>query len=147
MNQYIAEVSDIIPASPKQVYDVLADYHTHHPAILPKPAFKAVKVLKGGMGAGTEIQATMNEWGRETIYHLVVSEPEPGRVLREVDEQKGVETTFTVEPINGGHSRVTIMMKRKVSSGLRGSIDKAINPPIIKMVFKTELKQLAAYVS
>lgn len=147
MNQYTVEATEIIPAAPERVYAVLSDYHTHHPAILPKPAFKAVKVLKGGTGAGTEIQATMNEWGRETVYHLVVSEPEPGRVLFEEDKQKGVATTFKVEPVNDGQSRVTISMKRNVPSGLRGALDKAINPPILKMVFKAELKQLAAYVS
>ena len=146
MNQYIVEATDIIPASPEKVYTVISDYHTHHPAILPKPAFKGVKVLKGGKGAGTEVQAITNEWGREIIYHLVVSEPEPGRVLYEEDPQKGVATTFKVDPINGGQSRVTISMKRGVASGWRGTVEKAINPPILRMVFKTELKQIADYV-
>ncbi|GAB4579235.1 MAG: hypothetical protein Fur0022_19730 [Anaerolineales bacterium] len=146
MNQYTVETTDIIPAAPEKVYTVLSDYHTHHPAILPKPAFKGVKVIKGGKGAGTELQAITNEWGREVVYNLKVSEPEPGRVLFEEDAQKGIATTFKVEPINGGHSRVTISMKRNVVSGWRGALEKAVNPPLLQMVFKTELKQIADYV-
>jgi len=146
MNQYTVEATDIIPASPEKVYMVISDYHTHHPAILPKPAFKGVKVLKGGQGAGTKVQATTNEWGREVVYNLTVSEPEPGRILYEEDPQMGVSTTFKVEPVNSKHSRVTISMKRNVNAGWRGAMEKALNPPVLRMVFKTELKQIADYV-
>lgn len=147
MNQFTVVSTHTIPAEPRAVYAVLADYHTHHPAILPKVAFKSVKVLKGGTGAGTELEAVTKEWGGEVVYHLVVSEPEPGRVLFEADEKKGVATTFTVEPVNGGQSRVTISMKRRASSGFAGAMEKLVNPVLMGMVLKTELKQLADYMA
>ena len=43
-----------IPAAPKRVYDILADYREGHRCILPK-RFSDVTVERGGFGAGTII--------------------------------------------------------------------------------------------
>ena len=55
-------------------------------------------VEKGGKGAGTVIRVLMNVLGVDRTYYMEVSEPEPGRVLAETDQDAGVTTTFTVKP-------------------------------------------------
>lgn len=147
MGQIHTEVSDIIPARPEVVYAVLADYRVGHPAILPKPYFTELQVEQGGQGAGTIVRTRMVVMGVERIFKLTVSEPEPGRVLKEVDEQAGVVTVFTVEPIHGGqHARVTIATDARASPGLMGVMEKLLNPPLTRRIYKQELQQLAEYV-
>lgn len=147
MGQIHTEVSDIIPARPEVVYAVLADYRVGHPAILPKPYFTELQVEQGGQGAGTIVRTRMVVMGVERIFKLTVSEPEPGRVLKEVDEQAGVVTVFTVEPINGGQqARVTIATDARASPGLMGVMEKLMNPPLTRRIYKQELQQLAEYV-
>lgn len=147
MGQIHTEVSDIIPARPEVVYAVLADYRVGHPAILPKPYFTELQVEQGGQGAGTLVRTRMVVMGVERIFKLTVSEPEPGRVLKEVDEQAGVVTVFTVEPIHGGqHARVTIATDARASPGLMGVMEKLMNPPLTRRIYKQELQQLAEYV-
>lgn len=147
MGQIHTEVSDIIPARPEVVYAVLADYRVGHPAILPKPYFTELKVEQGGQGAGTIVRTRMVVMGVERMFRLTVSEPEPGRVLKEVDEQAGVVTTFTVEPLNDGQqARVTIATEARASPGLMGVMEKLMNPPFTRRIYKEELQQLAEYV-
>lgn len=148
MSQIHAEASDIIDARPEEVYAILVDYHEgHHPAILPQPYFTELAIEKGGKGAGTVIRVRMKVFGVERTYHLEVSEPEPGRVLVEADKDAGVTTTFTVEPVNDGRqTRVTIATDLTASPGFTGFMEKIVNPPISRHIYKKELRQLAAYV-
>ena len=104
---YNVEASRIINAPADAIYAVLADYRVSHPAILPK-AFTGVTVEQGGTGAGTIAHAYLTVMGQKFHYRLVVTEPQPGRVLAEVDEAAGVYTTFTVDPLSAAQSRVTI---------------------------------------
>lgn len=147
MGQIHTEVSATIPARPEVVYAVLADYRVGHPAILPKPYFTELTVERGGQGAGTVVRARMVVLGVERIFQLTVSEPEPGRVLREVDQEAGVVTTFTLEPFNDGqHTRVTIATESNARPGLMGVMETLMNPPITRRIYKQELQQLAEYV-
>lgn len=147
MSQIHAEASDVIDARPEEIYAVLSDYRVGHPAILPKPYFTELMVEQGGQGAGTVIRFGMNVMGVKRVYRGVVSEPQPGRVLVEVYPEAGVVTTFTVEPLNGGkHSRVTIATDVEASPGVMGLVEKMMNPPILRRIFKKELRQLADYV-
>ena len=142
-----AEASHVIDARPEQIYAILSDYHEGHPAILPKPYFTELTVEKGGTGAGTVIRVGIKVLGLERTYHMIVSEPEPGRVLVETDIDTGQTSTFTVEPLNGGtQSRVTIATDFKGSPGFAGFMEKWLNPPITRRIFKKELRQLADYV-
>ena len=141
------EVSDIIPARPEVVYAVLTDYRVGHPAILPKPYFTELTIEAGGQGAGTVARTRLMVMGVERTFMLTVSEPEPGRVLKEVDEQAGIVTTFTVEPLNDGQqARVTIATDARASPGFVGLMEKLISPTINRNIYKKELQQLAAYV-
>ncbi|MCA9956857.1 MAG: SRPBCC family protein [Anaerolineales bacterium] len=148
MNQYEVSVSRVIQAPPAVVYAVFADYHHSHASVLPKPYFTEMTVEKGGTGAGTEITVHMAVRGAKVTYHMVVTEPEPGRVLQEEDKALGVVTTFTVDPVNNGEaSRVTLHTRARTSAGLKGFIEKLITPPISRKIYNEELDLVEKYLT
>lgn len=147
MHTYHANASAIIDAAPAQVYEIIADYHEGHQAILPRRYFKEMRVLAKGFGAGTIVAIKMDVFGAKVTYTMQVSEPEPGRVLREEDATAGTASTFTVEPINGGaQSRVTIASTAQAGSGIKGWLEKWTTPIIMRRIFREELAQLNAVV-
>jgi hypothetical protein len=148
MSTIHVEVTGIIDAPPERVYAVLADYRDHHPNILPKPYFTGLRVEEGGVGAGTVAVADMDVYGTKRSFRLTVTEPQPGRVLAESDAAAGMVTTFTVEPLEGGaKSRVTIATDTRPSPGLRGWIERLVNPSITRRIYHAELQQLNAYLA
>ena len=147
MTYYHAEASDIINAPPERVYAIIADYHEGHPAILPARYFTDLTVTEGGQGEGTALTVHMNVFGVKALFDLVVSEPEPGRVLVEEDKSAGLVTTFTLEPIDGGEqTRLTISTDARASSGLRGLMERLANPVLMRKIYREELQQLAQFV-
>jgi hypothetical protein len=142
-----AEVTHMIDARPEDVYAIFTDYREAHPAILPKPYFTDLSVEQGGTGAGTVITVRMKVLGMERVYHLTVSEPQPGRVLVETDPDAGVVTTFTVEPMDGGtRSRVTIASDSQISPGFAGLMERLISPAVTRRIYHAELAQVADYI-
>lgn len=144
------ESSRTIDAPPDVVYGILADYHAGHPAILPQPYFTGLTVLEGGQGAGTVLQVDMKVFGVERSYRQEISEPEPGRVLKEnsLELQRNLKstTTFTVEPRNEGRqSQVTIASEFETAPGFQGMMEKLMNPSITRRIYNKELAQLEAY--
>src|SRR5512134_1415348 len=75
MSPYHIVVSSVLDVPATKVYDILADYQTGHPAILPRPAFTSIAVEQGGRGAGTVVVARMQAMGGERSFRLVVTEP------------------------------------------------------------------------
>lgn len=140
------EATRIINAPIATVYGVLADYREGHPAILPQPFFRKLEVLKGGYGAGTEIHLVVEVYGQQTEYHQVVSEPVPGRVLREQDQRTPQFSEFRLEPISDTQTQVTIYSEMPVSSGIKGLLERWFQPGIVRRLFQQELQNLAAYV-
>ena len=148
MNQYEVSVSRVINAPAATIYAVFADYHEGHTAVLPKPYFTEMIVNKGGTGAGTEITVKMEVLGNKVTYNMVVTEPEPGRVLQEEDKVAGVLTTFTVDPLNGGQeAKVTLHTRARTAPGVRGFIEKLITPPISRKIYNEELDLLEKFVA
>lgn len=144
MSPIHVEVSEVIDARPEDVYAVFVDYEVEHPAILPKPYFADVKIEQGGHGSGTVARVAMNVYGAKRDYRLVVSEPEPGRVLVETDPDAGLVTTFIIDPINNGQqSRVTIATDVEASPGFTGLMERLMNPPITRRIYRQELRNLA----
>lgn len=89
---------------------------------------------------------TTKAMGVERVFHLTVTEPEPGRVLHEADVDAGVATSFVVGPMNGGtQSRVTIISDMKSAAGLMGVMERWLTPPMIRRIFQQELNQLNDY--
>ncbi len=146
MNQIHVEASSVICAPCEQVYAVLADYDKGHHDILPRPYFVEMTVEEGGQGAGTVILIHMKVMGTATTYRMVVSEPEPGRVLVEADENAGVVTTFTVDPLKSKtQSRLTIATDLRASPGIKGLFERFFTPVITRGIYKKELRNIAAY--
>ena len=146
MSSMHVEVTEVIDARPEEVYAVFSDYEVAHHAILPKPYFVDMKVEQGGQGAGTVVRVWMNVFGAKREYHLTVSEPEPGRVLVESDPVAGMVTRFVVEPVGSGQqSRVTIASDSPASPGFAGLMERLMNPPITRRIYREELHQLADY--
>jgi hypothetical protein len=132
----------VIPAPADQLYGYLAGYREHHPKILP-PVFSPLTIEAGGVGAGTVIRFHTRTAGRVRHFRLVVTEPEPGRVLVESDTLSNIVTTFTVSPVSGG-SRVRIE-SRWTPAGLEGLFERLLAPLMMRPLYADELKRLAEY--
>lgn len=146
MTQLHVESTARIPAPPEQVYAVLADYRNGHPNILPKEYFPSLIVEEGGHGAGTVMRVKTRFMGMERDYHLIVSEPEPGRRLVETDMDTGLVTTFTVEPAGDGReSYLTIATDWKAGSGLAGWLERLTTPGAMRKIYARELQQVAEF--
>jgi len=144
MGTYQVVASATINAPASEVYALIADYHNGHPHILPQRYFKSLRVIKGGIGAGTVIDVEMEVFGAKAHYHMTVSEPQPGRILQEEDQSVGTVTLFMVDPISAAQANVSIVTTMQRAPGIKGWIEKQINPPIMRKIYREELQQLEA---
>jgi hypothetical protein len=123
------------------VYEVIRDYRTHHPRILP-PQFSGLRVVEGsGIGAGTVIEFTLTLGGNASTARARVDEPQPGRVLTETDLGRDLRTTFTVDAVADGvtTARFDTMW---TSRGLRGVIERLVAPRMLRSIYVEELANL-----
>ncbi len=140
------EESREVDAPADAVYQVFSDYTTAHPAILPKPAFESLTVEEGGRGAGTVVRVVMQGLGGKQTLRLHVTEPAPGRVLKEEDPIAGVVTHFTVTPIpTTSRTMVHIATEWREKPGIPGRIEGWLIPRLAKGVYEKELDLLEAY--
>lgn len=133
--------SRTIPASAPVLYELIADYRTGHPSILPKRYFGPLEVLSGGRGAGTRIRFGARAFGRVHIHTGEISEPSPGTELKET-LASGMVTTYRVEPRGPNATTVTISTEYS-RPGLQGWVEKALVPSYLRRVYLAELAQLA----
>lgn len=146
MSTIHVEVSEVVNASPEVIYGILSDYRVGHPAILPKPYFTRLDVEQGGQGEGTVIRVDMSVFGQKRSYHMNVTEPEPGHILMETDHDAGVVTTFKVEPVRSGQqTRLTIVTDSRASAGVAGFMERLMNPPIARRIYRKEIQNIADY--
>jgi ribosome-associated toxin RatA of RatAB toxin-antitoxin module len=142
MSNYKFSVSNLINASPKIVYSIIADYKDSHPKILPKPPFISLVVERGGLGAGTVARVQMKVMGKIQTFRTEVSEPEPGKVLVEKNDT-GYITTFTVDSRNNGkNSFVTFTTEISTKSGLLKKIEFRLSKLLLIPVYQKELENL-----
>ncbi len=146
MSRYQVASSSTIPAPPQTVYGVIADYRNHHPRIVPPEYFQDLVVTAGGVGAGTRTRFRMTVLGTTQTFEHVVSEPEPGRVLVETDEEGASVTTFTVDP-SGVGTRLTIATDMRAKPGIAGRIEKLLTSMVLRRIYRKELARIAAYVA
>lgn len=131
-----------IAAPAERVYQILANYRDHHPKILPA-AFSSFAVVEGGIGAGTVIHFDMTVLGRKQPARQRVEEPEPGRVMQEVDLKRDLRTRFTVTPKgSGSHVRIDTVWNE---GGLMGLVTKLLAPRALGPIFREELRNLDRY--
>lgn len=136
--------SALIHAPPQVLYAIIADYHHGHQQILPRPPFVSLVVEQGGTGSGTVMRVEMRVLGQLQTYHSVVSEPEPGRVIMETNDN-GYVSTFTVEPrADGQHANVMIATEITGRPGLLGALEAWFVARLLRPVYVKELAQLAA---
>ena len=131
-----------IAAPADRVYRILSNYREHHPRILP-PAFSDFTVEEGGVGAGTVMHFKMTTAGRTQSARHRVEEPDPGRVLREIDLDRDMQTTFTVTP-NGSGSNVAIGTVWN-QGGPVGIAMRYLAPPMLRPIYEDELRRLERY--
>lgn len=143
MPAYFISASRLINAPAEQLYGIIADYRTGHPEILPKPPFVSLAVEQGGVGAGTVINVQMRMLGQNSSFRSVISEPEPGRVLVETNDNNFV-TTFTVEQQPGSQqSLVTIVSETSVRDGMVGALQGWFFTRLLRPTYIKELENLA----
>jgi hypothetical protein len=140
MPDILVEESRSIPAPSNVLYDIIADYKVGHPSILPPEYFGRLDVLEGGRGAGTRIRFEMKAFRKVNIGEATITEPVPGRELRETLDT-GIITTFLVEPVSPDDSRVTIRTVY-TKPGLRGWLERLFATRFLRTVYATELAQL-----
>ena len=132
-----------VNAPAEAVYGYIRDMHTH-PKFLP-PAFSDFHVESGGVGAGSVTRFKVTAGGRTREYHMTVDEPEPGRVLRESDNDSSLITRFTVDPAASGTSMVQISTTWQGAGGIGGFFEKTFAPRAMRAIYDDELQRLDAY--
>ena len=136
--------SALIHEPPQKLYNIIADYQQGHPAILPTPPFVSLDVEEGGIGSGTVIRVQMEVLGRRQSFRGVITEPEPGHVLVEANDN-GYVTTFMVEPRGDGQqSYVTITTEMNGRGGPLGALERWFVTRLLRPVYIRELGQLAS---
>jgi len=140
MPDILISQSRTIPAPAALVYEILADYRSGHPSILPPDYFGALEVLAGGRGEGTLIRFEMKAFGKLNVSVATVTEPVPGRELRETLSD-GIVTTFLVEPLGTTRCRVEITTAYS-KQGLRGWVERFLGTAYLRRVYVAELAQL-----
>ena len=139
--------SALIHAAPEHVYAIIADYRDGHTRIIPRPPVVSREVEEGGTGSGTVIRVGIRMLGKVVHYRAVVSEPEPGRVLVETNDN-GYETSFIVEPrADGRQAHVTITTKMPRRSGIGGALERWLMPRLLRPMFIRELALLDSVAS
>jgi len=136
------DASALIAAPPSVVYALISDYRRGHPSILPPEYFEDLVVEEGGQGAGTRVRFTMKAFGTKKISRARITEPHPGRVMVETVEDRGIVTTFTVEPSQSDESKVTLTTEYP-AKGIRGWFEALVVPRYLRKVYAAELRLLA----
>ena len=143
MASHRISASQLIHAPAQRLYSIIADYHQGHPQILPRPPFVSLDVEQGGIGAGTLIRVQMRVMGQLSTFRSAITEPEPGRVLVETNDN-GYVTTFTVDPrADGQAAHVTIATDATVRGGLLGAVQGWLLTRLLRPVYERELGNLA----
>src|SRR4051812_8142441 len=98
MSHIFVRSERIIDAPPTEVFQVLADYETRRPRLLP-PNYLDYTVKAGGQGQGTVLRYRFRAAGRERFYEMHVEETVKGQVLTERDRNSSLVTRWCVLPI------------------------------------------------
>jgi hypothetical protein len=144
--QATVTASALIHAPAARLYGILADYRLHHPRIVPPEYVRRLEVEAGGVGEGTRTLVELRLLGTTRRVSHIIREPEPGRVLEEVDADGSSTTTFVVEPTDDGESTtVTIRTTFAVRSGLLGAIERVLVAAVLRRMYAKELVLLGDY--
>jgi hypothetical protein len=130
-----------IDAPAEVVYHCIADYVRHHnPSGFLPSAFSDLVVEQGGVGDGTVIRFNVTLAGQTRPHRARITEPQPGRVLVESEDEGNLTTTFSIEPV-GQQSRVrfdTVYEK----PGIAGWVESMLAPRMMRGLYAEELAKL-----
>lgn len=137
-----ASASAVIDAAPAVVYAILADYRDGHPRILPPAYFGRLVVDEGGVGAGTRIRVEVRMPAQTRVVAMEVTEPEPGRVLREQEIGGGPVTTFTVDAADDGRRASVSIETSWERRGVQAVIERWLAPALLRRVYAAQFRRL-----
>ena len=145
MIRFVVESCATINGSARDVYAILADYKHGHPRIMPRKYCDGLRVLKGsGVGENTRIEVRFNIFGQKETLVMDISEPEPGRVLQEIDTNAKNITQFIVDPLDEGTCTVTLRTSVLSTLGFQplAAVDMWMKKFVLRSMFEEELKIL-----
>ena len=143
MSRIHTDAERVIDAPPEEVYKFLANYRESRPQILPAN-FQYYTVEQGGRGAGTIISYRLQAGNRERAYRMQVEEPTAGRVLIERDLDSSLVNTWTISPIAGGQTLVTISTQwESHASGVGSFFERTFAPMGLRRIYADMLNKLA----
>lgn len=135
----ILSVTKTINAHSEILFNIVADYHNGHQAILPKPPFVALKVLEGGFGHGTRIECDIKFLGKLTTFRATVTVPEEGKIIRETIDD-GTITTYLFDEVGANKTAVTIKTEGEANFLFAYMTRKMLTP-----VYEREISMLESY--
>lgn len=131
-----------IEAAASVVYGIIADYTGPHQRIIPPRYLRRLEAERGGVGAGTIIRFELVMMGSARKMRAEVTEPRPGRELRENDVTGRGFTSFQVEPIDDRSCNVRIET-HSIAQGIRLWLERRLAGPLLNRIIVEELKLLA----
>ena len=135
----------VIAAPVAAVRAALADYEQVRPRILTSE-FSDYRVESGGHGAGTRARwrlAATNKRVRDCLVE--VAEPGDGSIV-ERDANSSMVTTWTVEPVEAGGSRVRATTTWNGAGGIGGFFERTFAPKGLARIYNGVLANLEGVV-
>jgi uncharacterized protein YndB with AHSA1/START domain len=143
MGEVRASAERAIPASASRVYAVIRDIRGR-PQWVPSD-YSNFAIQQGGEGEGTVYTYHLKTGTRERDYRMRVEEPEPGKVLEEIDQDSSLRTRWTVTS-QGNKALVRIETAWQGAGGIGGFFERTFAPRVLSGMYQTMLERLANYV-
>ena len=145
MGQVTSTAERIIEAPAANVRAALADYEKIRPRILTEQ-FRDYRVEQGGHGAGTRAHWTLAATKRRTRDCLVEVVESIDGSLVERDQNSSMVTTWLVEPVEAGRSRVRATTTWDGAGGIGGFFERRFAPKGLARIYDGVLAKLAEVV-
>jgi Polyketide cyclase / dehydrase and lipid transport len=141
MGQVTSTTERVIDAPVAAVREALGDYEKVRPRILTEQ-FSDYRVESGGHGAGTRVHWTLAATRRRTRDCLVdVAESVDGSLI-ERDTNSSMVTTWSVEPVEAGRSRVRATTTWNGAGGIGGFFERRFAPKGLARIYDGVLAKL-----
>ena len=145
MGQVTSTAERVIDAPVATLRSALADYEKVRPQILTEQ-FSEYRVESGGHGAGTRAHWKLAATKRRTRDCLVdVVESIDGSLV-ERDTNSSMVTTWLVEPVEAGRSRVRAATTWNGAGGIGGFFERTFAPKGLARIYDGVLEKLETVV-